>query len=104
MELETLIDEFYSGKTTKFEGTIKIKDIDTIVISQLNMTQAQQLVMVNTLSINKTNVAMNCTYVVHVAEDDKNKVIGDFETLVAYMFFGVDKVAKAIIPNEVAKA
>lgn len=100
MELETLIDEFYSGKTTKFEGIIKIKDIDTQVSSGLQMAQDQSVVMVNQIAFNKTNVGMNCTYIVNLKTDDKNKVAGDFEALVAYMFFGVDKIAKAVVPIE----
>ncbi len=100
MELEQLIDEFWSGKTTKFEGIIKIKDIDTQVTSQLQVAQNQSVVMVNQLAFNKTNVGMNCTYIVDIKTDDKNKVAGDFEALVAYMYFGVDKIAKAVVPIE----
>jgi len=103
MELEQLIDEIYSGRTTNFEGIIKIKDIDTQVKSSLNLGQKRELLMVNIIAISKTNIAMSCTYVVDVKNDDKNTVAGDFESLVAYMFFGVDKVAKKAepaVPNE----
>ncbi len=95
MDIETLIELFYQGSTTKYEGTIKIKDIDTRLSSELLVAQNQQLVWVNKLSFDKTNVAMLCTYIVDPKTDDKNTVIGDFESLVSFMYFGVDKVAKS---------
>lgn len=98
MELDNLIDEFYGGLTQKFEGIISIKDIDTNVSSNLQRDQNGALLMVNILAINRTNIGMSCTYVVDIKEDDKDKVVSDFESLVAYMFFGVDKVAKASVP------
>jgi len=99
MELNQLIDEFYSGKSQKYEGVIKIKDIETQVTSSLQRSQNNELLMVNIIAFNKTNVGISATYVVDVKNDDKEKVAEDFEALVAYMFFGVDNVAKQVIPN-----
>ena len=100
MELEQLIDEFYSGRTHAFEGIIKVKDIDTQIKTSLNRDQNNNILMVNLLAVNKTNIAMSCTYVVDITNDGKEKVAGDFEALVAYMFFGVDKVAKTNVPPQ----
>lgn len=100
MELDQLIDEMYTGKTTKFEGIVVVKDIAIQLSSDLRMTEEKKVVIVNVIMINKTNIAMTCTYIIDASTDDKNKVMGDFESLVAYMHFGVDKVAKPIVPTE----
>jgi len=98
MELDQLIDEMYSGNTTKFEGVVVVKDIPVQLLSELRIGSEKQPIMVNTIMVNKTNIGMTCTYLVDVSVDDKNKAFTDIESLVAFMYFGVDKVAKPIVP------
>ncbi len=103
MELEQLLDELYENKMSAFAGMVTIKDIPVQLQSEVKMDQTQKMLIVNNLVVNKTNVAMTCVYIVDIVNDNKNTVISDLEQLVAFMFFGVDKVAKKVVPASTQK-
>lgn len=100
MDLDKYVDMMFAGNTSAYAGIVKIKDFNVNLQCELKESQNKIPVLVNNFSINKTNVALAATYVVDMSKDKKDKIILDIEALASFMFFGVEKVAKANVPTE----
>lgn len=100
MNLNEYVDMMFAGDTSAYAGRIKIKDFFVNIQCEIKESQNKMPVLVNNFSINKTNVALAATYVVDMSKDKKDKIILDIEALASFMFFGVEKVAKANVLTE----
>ncbi len=103
MNTKDFVDLIFQGGTSVYGGKINHEGIraDFVVQSEMKQTQAQDgLVIVVNISLNKTNVGSAITYIIEIATDKADKVLSDLETIMTYMFYGVDKVAKKIVPRE----
>ncbi len=96
MELDEYVAMMFSNDTSAHVGILKIKDFTINIHGEIKADAKGIPVLMNNISINKTNVGVAATYLVDLSKDTIDEVINDIETLVSFLFFGVDKVAKAI--------
>jgi len=100
MNLEEFVNLFYSKTTSMHGGIVEIKDHKIQLQGELKIEPSGMPVIMVNISINKTNVGLTAVYLVDLNKDPEEKVVADIETLVSFMHFGVDKVAKAVVIQE----
>lgn len=98
MELDTLIDLMFSNKTSAYAGFVQIKDMSVNIQAEMKADQQGNPLIIFNLLMNKTNVGVTASYIVDFRNDKRDDVINDIETMVSYLYFGVEKVAKKIVP------
>lgn len=98
MELDQLIELLFKNKTSAYVGFVQVKDMSVNIQAEVKADQQGNPLIIFNILMNKTNVGITASYIVDFRNDKVDDVINDIETMVSYLYFGVEKVAKKVQP------